>query len=65
MIRAAQSVATKRMMMEKLHNEIRGESPNKTSATDDRLTDLNLNAEFNDVIFPYNVIGFKDSILSL
>lgn len=64
MIRAAQSVATKRMMMERLHDETGAESPTKISATDAGLTDLNRCMQnLNDAIFPYYVRGFEGGYL--
>ena len=41
MIRAAQSVATKRMMMERLHDESGAESPVKVKSDEAGLSDVN------------------------
>lgn len=64
MIRAAQSVATKRMMMERLHDESGTESPTKINTDERGLSEVQLcMSNLNSAIFPYYVRGFDGGYL--
>lgn len=64
MIRAAQSVATKRMMMERLHDESGAESPIKLNSDATGLSDVTrCMGKLNEAIFPYYVRGFDGGYL--